>query len=93
MADLTEEQLKALQKKGLEMAVYFRDFCAENKLLAYFCGGCCIGAVRSPGVYPPGMTTLIFLCPARTTSASSLFGSEKADSERYVLVNANAASG
>ena len=49
MADLTEEQLKALQKKGLEMAVYFRDFCAENKLLAYFCGGCCIGAVRHQG--------------------------------------------
>ena len=52
MADLTEEQLKALQKKGLEMAVYFRDFCAENKLLAYFCGGCCIGAVRHQGFIP-----------------------------------------
>jgi lipopolysaccharide cholinephosphotransferase len=52
MADYTQEELKGLQKKSLEMAVYFVDFCKRNGLLCYFCGGGCIGALRHKGFIP-----------------------------------------
>ena len=45
-------ELRALQQKSLEMARYFRDFCEEHGLLCYFCGGCCIGAIRHKGFIP-----------------------------------------
>ena len=52
MEELSQEQLKGLQKKSLEMAVIFADFCKRNNLLCYMCGGGCIGAVRHKGFIP-----------------------------------------
>lgn len=34
------------------MAVYFRDFCKENNLKFFLCGGGCIGALRHKGFIP-----------------------------------------
>lgn len=48
----TEEQLKGLQRVSLEMATVFFDFCKENGLTAYLCGGGCIGSVRNGGFIP-----------------------------------------
>jgi lipopolysaccharide cholinephosphotransferase len=50
--DLTPEQLRAMQLKSLEMFRYLRAFCDEHGLLVYFCGGCCIGALRNEGFIP-----------------------------------------
>lgn len=50
--EFTNEQLRLLQLKELESLLYFRDFCEENNLLFYFCGGCCIGALRNGGFVP-----------------------------------------
>ena len=47
-----EEELKKLQRKVLEIAVFFDDFCSRNGLLCYLCGGGCIGAVRHGGFIP-----------------------------------------
>ena len=33
----TSEQIRAVQKKSMEILLYFRDFCKENGLLIYFC--------------------------------------------------------
>ena len=52
MADYTPEELKGLQEKSLEMAVYFVDFCRKHGLLCYFCGGGAIGALRHQGFIP-----------------------------------------
>ena len=41
-----------MQQVGLEMALYFDDFCTRNGLTYFLCGGCCIGAVRSGGFIP-----------------------------------------
>ncbi len=49
---LTAEQLKGLQARGLEIAVYFRDFCNAHHLRFFLCGGCCIGSQRNGGFIP-----------------------------------------
>ena len=49
---LTDEQVRSMQLKGLEMALFFDKFCTEHNLTYFFCGGCCIGTVRSGGFVP-----------------------------------------
>lgn len=49
---LTQEELRAIQEKSLEILIYFKDFCQKHGLLFYFCGGCCIGAIRHKGFVP-----------------------------------------
>ena len=49
---LTEGQLRQLQIKSMDMLKYFKSFCDENQLMFYFCGGCCIGAIRHKGFIP-----------------------------------------
>lgn len=44
--------LRELQKKCLEIALVFKDFCERHGLLFYLCGGGCIGAVRNEGFIP-----------------------------------------
>lgn len=48
----TEAELLGLQKMSLEMATVFYNFCKENNLTAYLCGGGCIGAKRHGGFIP-----------------------------------------
>ena len=86
MADLTKEELRALQRKSLEMAVYFRDFCKENDLLCYFCGGCCIGALRHKG-FIPWDDDADFFMPREDYERMLVLWPQQADS-RYVLMNA-----
>lgn len=48
----SEESLRALQLKELDMLLYFKNFCEKHNLLFYLCGGCCIGSVRHKGFIP-----------------------------------------
>lgn len=43
---------KELQEKMLEMLLFFDDFCKDNKLTYYLCGGGLIGAIRHHGFIP-----------------------------------------
>ena len=43
---LTDEELKDLQKKSLEMADYVARFCKERGIRVYFFAGSLLGAVR-----------------------------------------------
>ena len=49
---LTPEQVRKMQLKGLEMALLFDEFCKKHNLTYFFCGGCCIGAIRNGGFVP-----------------------------------------
>ena len=49
---LPPQELRANQEKSLEILVYFKEFCQKHGLLFYFCGGCCIGAIRHKGFIP-----------------------------------------
>ena len=49
---LSDDDIRALQLKSLEILLYFKNFCEEHNLTFYFCGGCCIGALRHKGFIP-----------------------------------------
>ena len=52
MSKLTQEELDGLQKKSIEMAVVFVEFCKKHHLTCYLCGGGCIGTIRHQGMIP-----------------------------------------
>lgn len=90
MGEYTVEELKGLQKRSLEMAKYFVDFCEENGLLCYFCGGGCIGAIRHQG-FIPWDDDLDFFMPRRDYERLVVLWRQKADTERYELSKSNRA--
>ena len=49
---INNDDLRALQLKSLEILLYFKKFCEKHNLTFYFCGGCCIGALRHKGFIP-----------------------------------------
>ena len=52
MEELGEEGLRKLQVRCLEILVYFKKICDENKLTFYLAGGTAIGALRHKGFIP-----------------------------------------
>lgn len=49
---LTDVDLKKLQNKNLEIAIYFVNFCKEHNLRVYIFAGACLGATRHKGFIP-----------------------------------------
>lgn len=49
---LSEKELKNLQKKNIEILEKFLCFCKEHSLRVFACGGGCIGAARHKGFIP-----------------------------------------
>lgn len=77
--------LRELQLKGLEVLRYFKDFCDENNLLFYFCGGCCIGALRNKGFIPWDDDVDVFMPRDDYEKLYNLWN-KKADVERYSCI-------
>ena len=46
------ETLRRLQQRELDTLIYFKEFCDKHGLTFFFCGGCCIGALRNKGFIP-----------------------------------------
>lgn len=49
LSTATNQQMRALQKKELEILKYFKEICLKNKLKFFLAGGTCIGAIRDGG--------------------------------------------
>ncbi|MCF2555215.1 LicD family protein [Faecalicatena contorta] len=87
--DYSKEELQKIQKKSLEMLLYFKKICDENHLLFYFCGGCCIGTVRHQGFIPWDDDIDVFM-PRKDYEILKRIWKRRADVTRYVLEDADA---
>ena len=79
--------MEPLQAKCLEMAKYFVQFCKENDLLCYLCGGGAIGTLRHKG-FIPWDDDLDFFMPRKDYEKLAQLWPQKADS-RYQLSKSN----
>ena len=79
--------MEPLQAKCLEMAEYFVQFCKENDLLCYLCGGGAIGTLRHKG-FIPWDDDLDFFMPRKDYEILAQLWPQKADS-RYQLSKSN----
>lgn len=80
--------LRELQLKSLEMGEYFVNFCKENNLLCYLCGGGAIGSLRDKG-FIPWDDDLDFFMPREDYEKLEKFWNEKANTRKYTLVKSN----
>lgn len=81
---LSEEDLKQIQQKSLEMAMYVINFCKEHNIRVFFFAGSLLGAVRHHGFIPwDDDIDLIF--PAPDFKKFVHTWEREADKERYSL--------
>ena len=52
LIEISDEELKQLQKKSLDMAKYVIDFCKKRNIRVFFFAGSLLGAVRHNGFIP-----------------------------------------
>lgn len=84
LIQLTDSELKMLQRKNLEIAKYFVRFCKKHDLRVYVFAGACLGAIRHKGFIP--WDDDIDLCmPAPDYKKLLDIWERYADTERYSL--------
>lgn len=52
LSKASDEEIRALQAKELEILKYVANICKENNLKFFMCGGTCIGTIRHHGFIP-----------------------------------------
>lgn len=85
MFTFTTEQLRELQLKELELLLVFKKFCEDKGLTFYFCGGCCIGALRHKGFVPWDDDIDIFM-PRRDYERLYDLWKQFGDNEKYPIL-------
>lgn len=83
-----KDELRKVQLKSLEMLIYFKKICEENNLEFYFCGGCCIGALRHKGFIPWDDDIDIFMKRDDYEKLEKVWN-EKADTKKYSYCRPN----
>ncbi|MDR0913685.1 MAG: LicD family protein [Oscillospiraceae bacterium] len=86
LVELTDAKLRELQIKNLQMYEFFADFCTQNGLRFFVCGGCLIGAVRYGG-FLPWDDDIDVIMPREDYKKLMAMGAKIAKSNRFVLQN------
>lgn len=81
-------EIEALQKKSMEILLFFKEFCEKHDLLFYFCGGCCIGTIRHQGFIPWDDDVDVFMPRTDYEKLCRLWAKE-VDPEQYILCRAD----
>lgn len=89
MEKINEEDLKKLQKKNIEMAECFVQFCKKNNLTCYLCGGGCIGTIRHKGMIPWD-DDLDFFMPRKDYERMWRLWKKNSPNPNYILEKADA---
>lgn len=75
---------RSMQKKLLEILLYFDSFCREHNLKYYLCGGCLIGVERHKGFIPWDDDVDLFM-PRPDYERLKQIWYKQADTSRYVF--------
>lgn len=81
---ISDSDIIGLQKKSLEMLLFFKDFCDKHSLKFFFCGGCLIGAIREGGFIPWDDDVDVFMPRKDYEKLIEIFNKE-CGSDRYFL--------
>lgn len=76
------EEIDKLQKKSLDILVFFKEFCDKHNLLFYFCGGCCIGTIRHGGFIPWDDDVDVFM-PRKDYEKLAVLWRQEVSPEKY----------
>lgn len=79
---------RELQLKCLDILLYFKKFCDENKLMFFLAGGSAIGALRHKGFIPWDEDIDVFM-PRPDYEKLTKLWSDVADTSRYILCRSN----
>ena len=82
--EVKSEDVKRIQQISFDIYRYFSKICDENNLRYFFCGGCCIGALRHGGFIPWDDDIDVFM-PRSDYERLEQIWHEKADNERYKI--------
>ena len=83
--------VRELQEKLLEILLYFDQYCRDNHLKYYLCGGCLIGAVRHQGFVPWDDDVDLFM-PREDYERLARIWSSTADTGRYMFCRTDRSS-
>lgn len=86
--EIDDETFKKMQKKMLEMLLYFKDFCEKHNLMFYLCGGGAIGAIREKG-FVPWDDDLDCFMPREDYEKFPLLWEKYGNKEKYVFCRSN----
>ncbi len=89
MKRLTQTELDELQKKSIEMANCFVEFCKKHRLTCYLCGGGCIGTIRHQGMIPWD-DDLDFFMPRKDYEKMCELWKKEMSASKYVLEKSDA---
>ena len=85
MFTFNDNEIRELQLKELELLKVFKSFCDSHGLLFYFCGGCCIGALRHKGFIPWDDDIDVFM-PREDYEKLYTLWKEYGDNEKYPIL-------
>lgn len=86
--EIDDETFKKMQKKMLEMLLYFKDFCEKHNLMFYLCGGGAIGAIREKGFVPWDDDIDCFM-PREDYEKFPILWEKYGNKEKYVFCRSN----